>query len=205
MTTQTTIEPSKQKLTPLQKKFIEAYLGPARYSGTEAAIIVGLSKGTRGNKTNSRAVVANRASEFMRQPAVANRLREHFEASTRSADADVAELDRLAHSPDSDWQTPICNKEGQVVGHRFEPRDKVRALELKLKVRGLLSDSLIIKSIPNTPAELEAALREHMDRLADADAEVIVSTPKQLEGGESPGEGESVAEADQDKSSPTNT
>lgn len=186
MSSQITTEPTKQKLTPLQKKFIEAYLGPARYNGTEAAILSGVSRGTRGNKTSSRAVVAVRAYEFIRQPAVAARLREHFEASTRSADADVAELDRLAHSPDSQWETPICNKEGQVVGHRFEPRDKVRALEIKLKFHGVLSENLIIKSIPNTPAELEAALLEHMTRLSDADAEVVVHEPKQLEGGESP-------------------
>ena len=114
---------------------------------------------------------------------MASRLREHFEASTRSAEADLAELDRLAHSPDETWQTPILDKEGNIRGHRFEPRDKVRALEIKLKARGMLSENILIKSIPNTPAELEAALLEHMTRLADADAEVIVHEPKQLEEG----------------------
>jgi phage terminase small subunit len=192
------LEAPPTKLTRREKKFLEAYLGEAKYNGTEAATIAGF-------RAKSRASMATMASETMRSPQIAARLREHFEASTRSADADLAELDRLAHSEDSKWETPICNKEGVVVGHRFEPRDKVRALEIKLKARGMLSENILIKSIPSTPAELEAALLEHMTRLADADAEVIVHEPKQLEEGESVAGGESVAEAVEGKSSPTNT
>ena len=124
------IDETKPKmLRPKEKRFVEFYLGEAKFNGTKAAKLAGYS-------ANSATAIA---SENLRKPHIIAYMRELQETEGLNEFQTLAELRDVAYS---DWRDHV-----QVIvdGHGNETailqlRDKVKALELLAKIQGLTVD-----------------------------------------------------------------
>lgn len=126
---------TEHDLTLKQTLFTQYYLGSAKSNGTEAARLAGYG--------GDEATLASIASENLAKPHIAARIRARVEERGITDDALLQELAGVAFSP---WQDFIEIDTGgngkQRV--RMDLKDKVRALELLMKHKGMLDSKLTV-------------------------------------------------------------
>lgn len=109
-------------LTTKQAAFVEAYLGPARFNATQAAIAAGYSE---------RSAYAT-AAETLRHPRVQSAIKAHLEALAMPAAEVLASIAEIART-------------GTLEANRL------RALELLAKHLGLLTEKVQLSGDPEKP------------------------------------------------------
>ena len=129
---------AQPKLTDKQERFVSAYIGPARFNATQAAIMSGYSERTAGQKgfelKNIEAIRA-RINEVLQANTLtaAEILRELTDVAMRDLDEEV-EIRRFGKDENGD---PIYSA-------RMDASAKMKALELLGKHEQLFSENLNI-------------------------------------------------------------
>ena len=119
------------KLTTKQVLFAEAYLGAAKGNGTQAARLAGY----QGDATTLQSV----GSANLKKPASAARVEQRVEQVAATTDEILIELSTIARAP---WQDFVQIKmhRGEAIDVKINLADKLKALELLGKYRGMFSD-----------------------------------------------------------------
>lgn len=120
-------------LADKQQRWIEAYVGVARFNATEAARLAGYSDPKNSGNANKRnAIIRAHVKEW---------LADH----TLSADEVLRELTDVGSA---DWQhfvTVKRDRDGDIVDARMDLNAKIKSLELLGKAYGLFTDKLDVK------------------------------------------------------------
>jgi len=132
-------------LTTRQAAFCAAYIGPARFNATEAAIVAGYSARS----------AASIGSETLRKPEIAARVRAELAARCLSADEVLAELRDVATAEWRDFLTIKTDpRTGDTDDVRIDLSNKVKALELLGKAHGIFTDRVDISGTLTNRVEL---------------------------------------------------
>ena len=139
-----------------QKAFVDAYIGPARFNATEAAIIAGYSK-------RSAYELGSRALKI---PHVAKYLEGRLSEMALSAGEVLAELADIAKA---DWREFLeirHDKDGVPIDASLRLGDKIRALELIGKHHKLFTEKtehsgeIALKSFAEIAAQAEKEIKK---------------------------------------------
>ncbi len=128
---------TEHDLTLKQTLFIQHYLGDSKGNGTEAARRAGYGGDER--------TLAAIASENLAKPQIAARIAARIDDLGITTDMLLRELADIAFSAWSEHITVRTRAHG-VVEVRMDLKDKVRALELLMKHKGMLSKKLIVNA-----------------------------------------------------------
>ena len=128
-------------LTPKQRRFVEAYVGPAKGNATEAARQAGYA----GNDVTLAAV----GHENLRKPQIAEAVEERLEKALAdfSADEVVRHVGKIAFSP------------------KERTGDRLRGLELLGKYHALWTDVHAVRDLPRDPARLREIIQTEVVRV----------------------------------------
>ncbi|MDQ6907867.1 MAG: terminase small subunit [Chloroflexota bacterium] len=121
-------------LTTKQALFVDFYLGEAKGNATRAAELAGYSDG--GGRAGLRRI----GSETLAKPDVATAVRARLDELGLSQGEILAELADIARA---EWRELVevkRNHKGEIVEAKFNLRDKLLALELLARCRGMLKD-----------------------------------------------------------------
>ena len=132
-------------LSRRQEAFCAAYLGPARFNATEAAIVAGYSRRS----------AASIGSENLRKPEIDARVREELATRAAPADGVLAEIAEVALAP---WRDFVMiqrhPRTDEVLEVRLDLTHKVKALELLGKAHGLFADRVDVSGGLTSRVEL---------------------------------------------------
>jgi len=126
---------TEHDLTLKQTLFTQYYLGSAKGNGVEAARLAGYGGDER--------TLAGIASENLAKPHIAARIRARVEELGITDDALLQELAAVAFSPWQDFIEIDTGRNGKQ-RVRMDLKDKVRALELLMKHKGMLDSKLTV-------------------------------------------------------------
>jgi phage terminase small subunit len=147
-------KPAMNELTPKQRRFVEAYVGPARGNACEAARIAGY----RGSPQTLRAV----GHENLTKPDIAAAVKKRTEMALESMRADEV----LLHLTD------IASGRDQ----RARVSDRIRALELLGKNHALWTDVQEVRDLPKDERKLDAMIEYHLKRVMGPErAEIVLN------------------------------
>lgn len=129
-----TDEPEAPKLTFKERAFADAYLGPAKGNGTDAAAMAGYA-------ATKRHTLAVQGSRLLTKANVRAYMDAALKARAASVGQVLAELTDVALGDPAKTALVLSGEFGPV-GYEFPLRgaDKVKALELLAKYHGLLTD-----------------------------------------------------------------
>ncbi len=125
-------------LTHKQQLFAESYLGAAKGNATKAARLAGY----QGDATT----LQSTGSALLKKAGIAARVEQRVEQAAASADEILAEVSRIALAPMESFVQVRTNGRGEIVDAKIALGDKLKALELLGKYRGMFSDKLEVSS-----------------------------------------------------------
>jgi phage terminase small subunit len=112
------------------QRFIDAYLGPAKGNGTEAARVAGY------------ATPRQEAHRLLTNAAIRARIDERLLAESLSSAEVLAELTAIARAPWKNFIIERTDYKGEVIDSRLDLGDKVKALELLGKHHKLFTEKV---------------------------------------------------------------
>jgi phage terminase small subunit len=136
----------EQILTGKQRKFIDSYLGDARFNATQAARLAGYS----GNDVTLGAVGA----ENLKKPQIAEAIQMRLKEAQMSADEVLSELADVARADWREFVTIKWGKEGEKLEASLRLADKLKALELVGKAHKLFTDKVEHSGDETQPLEI---------------------------------------------------
>lgn len=149
------VRKSRERLLTIKElAFVEAYIGPCKGNGTEAARAAGYDA--------DNASLASIGSQLIRRPRVNRAIGRALAKRHATKPEILGELSEVALAPWRDFVQVQMDAEGNMISAKLRLADKVRALELLGKASGALSD-------PLTRA-VEALLNRELSRVEDARA-----------------------------------
>lgn len=126
---------SPHKLTPLQQRFVDAYVGEARFNASEAARIAGYSEKTAGQKGH----------ELKNIESIRARIDEVLETNTLRSNEILRELTDVAMRGLHEFiEITRYDKDGNPVAAKMDAGAKMKALELLGKHRALFTDNVAL-------------------------------------------------------------
>lgn len=123
-------------LTPKQRRFVDAYCGPARFNASEAARLAGYSETS----------AARIGYDLKKTPYIRARIDEILDAHTLTEPELLHELTDVAMRELHEFvEITRYDKDGEPVAAKMDASAKMKALELIGKARGTFTDKLQVE------------------------------------------------------------
>ncbi len=132
-------------LTAKQQAFISAYIGPAKFNATKAALIAGFTE----------ASARQRGYELVNNSDIAARVKAELSSRALSADAVLDELSDIATADWRDFVTVRRNpRTAEIIDSKMDLSNKVKALELIGKAHGIFTDRIDLSGSLTSKVEI---------------------------------------------------
>jgi phage terminase small subunit len=133
MNNETNVQSLDDGLTEKQRRFVDAYIGDARFNATEAAQIAGYA----GDRNTLHAM----GSENLRKPTILAYMRARAMAVMSTHEL-MEQLAQVIRRDEMEYAQEYRNKLGHVVAVRIDLNGKVKAIELMMKAHGMLTEKV---------------------------------------------------------------